>query len=64
MARTRDAMKAGRLSAADVARITLDAVRERRFYILPHRKAGAGVEQRLKDFMAGQAPANPLAARR
>ena len=64
MACTCDAMKAGRLSAADVARITLDAVRERRFYILPHRKAGAGVEQRLKDFMAGQAPAKPLAARR
>lgn len=60
MDRTRDAMKSGRLSAADVARFTLDAVREQRFYVLPHRKAVAGVEQRLKDIVAGRSPSNPL----
>ena len=60
MDRTRDAMKSGRLSAAAVARFTLDAVREQRFYVLPHRKAVAGVEQRLKDIVAGNPPSNPL----
>jgi NAD(P)-dependent dehydrogenase (short-subunit alcohol dehydrogenase family) len=58
--RTRDAMRAGKLSAADVARFTLEAVLQRRFYVLPHRRAGIGVEHRLRDFMAGGAPNNPL----
>jgi len=60
MDRTRDAMRSGRLTAADVARITLDAVLQRRFYVLPHRKAAVGVEHRLRDFLAGGAPNNPL----
>jgi NAD(P)-dependent dehydrogenase (short-subunit alcohol dehydrogenase family) len=60
MERTRDAMKSGRLSAADVARFTLDAVQQRRFYVLPHRKSVAGAEQRLKDLVAGNPPSNPL----
>jgi NAD(P)-dependent dehydrogenase (short-subunit alcohol dehydrogenase family) len=60
MDRTREAMRAGRLSAADVAAFTLDAVMQRRFYVLPHRKAGQGVEHRLWDFLAGGAPNNPL----
>jgi hypothetical protein len=64
MDRTKDAMKAGRLTAADVARITLDAVLDGRFYVLPHRKAASGVEQRLAAFKAGGAPANPLAGER
>lgn len=60
MERTREAMRAGRLTAADVARFTLDAVLQRRFYVLPHRKAAIGVEHRLRDFLAGGAPNNPL----
>jgi NAD(P)-dependent dehydrogenase (short-subunit alcohol dehydrogenase family) len=60
MDRTREAMKAGRLTAADVARFTLDAVLQGRFYILPHRKAAAGVADRLRDFLAGGAPNDPL----
>lgn len=60
MDRTREAMRAGRLSAADVAAFTLEAVLQRRFYVLPHRKAGQGVEHRLRDFLAGGAPNNPL----
>lgn len=54
------AMRAGRLTAADVARFTLDAVLQRRFYVLPHRKAAVGVENRLRDFLAGGAPNNPM----
>lgn len=58
--RTREAMRAGRLTAADVASFTLDAVLQRRFYVLPHRKASVGVENRLRDFLASGAPNNPL----
>ncbi|WP_234264469.1 SDR family NAD(P)-dependent oxidoreductase [Hydrogenophaga sp. NFH-34] len=61
LARTKVAMQAGRLSARDVAQRTLDGVREGRFYILSHRSAAAGVESRLRAFLAGGAPDNPLA---
>ena len=58
--RTREAMRAGRLSAADVARYTLDAVLQRRFYVLPYRRAAIAVEHRLRDFVVGGAPNYPL----
>jgi NAD(P)-dependent dehydrogenase (short-subunit alcohol dehydrogenase family) len=61
MARTKAAMKSGRLSAADVARITLGAVKEGRFYIFPSPKAVLGVEGRLRALLRGDAPDNPLA---
>ena len=61
MERTRNAMKAGRLSATDVARITLEAVRAGRFYVLPHRNALPGVEARMRALRVGRAPNNPLA---
>lgn len=60
MERTRVAMRAGRLTAADVARITFEAVREGRFYIFPHSRAVVGVEMRLRDLLDGRAPNNPL----
>jgi len=60
MARTRAAMKSDKLTAADVARITLEAVREERFYVLPHPRALGGVQTRLDDLLAGRTPANPL----
>lgn len=58
--RTRDAMKAGRLSAADVARITFEAIHAGRFYVLPHRNVTAGVTQRLNAFLNDMAPDSPL----
>ena len=61
MERTRNAMKAGRLSAADVARITLEAVMAGRFYVFPHRNALPGIEARVRDLLDGRAPNNPLA---
>ncbi len=60
MERTRLLMKAGRLTAADVARITLDAAQEGRFYVFPHLKAIASVEMRLRDLLDGRTPNNPL----
>ena len=40
----RKALLAGKLSAEDVARITLEAVKEQRFYVLPHQKIKAAIE--------------------
>jgi NAD(P)-dependent dehydrogenase (short-subunit alcohol dehydrogenase family) len=62
MARTRTAMKSGRLKAADVARITLQAVHEGRFHIFSHPRALGGVKQRLDDIVAGRTPTDPLKA--
>ena len=60
MARTRTAMKSGRLTATDVARRTLEAVRQERFYVFTHPRAIGGVEQRLRDIVQGHSPTNPL----
>ena len=52
----RKAVAAGRLSAADVARITLDAVKADRFYVLPHPKIKAAVESRMRDILEERDP--------
>lgn len=52
----RKAVAAGRLSAADVARITLDAVKADRFYVLPHPKIKAAVESRMRDILDERDP--------
>ncbi len=53
---TRKATQAGRLSAADIARITLDAVKQNRFYILPHQKIKSLVELRMEDILEERNP--------
>ena len=52
----RKAIAAGKLSAADIARITLDAVRNERFYVLPHQKTKAAIETRMKDVLEERDP--------
>lgn len=52
----RRATKAGRLSAADVARITLDGVRAGRFYILPHKAIKRAIEIRMQDILEDRVP--------
>ena len=52
----RKALLAGKLSAADVARITLEAVKERRFYVLPHQKIKAAIETRMRDILDERDP--------
>ena len=52
----RKAVAAGKLSAADIARITLDAVRNDRFYVLPHQKTKAAIETRMQDILAERDP--------
>lgn len=56
----RAAIEAGRLSATEVAEITMEGVREGRFYILPHGGAYKQVEVRMRDILDGRPPTNPL----
>ncbi|MGQ0587079.1 MAG: SDR family NAD(P)-dependent oxidoreductase [Gammaproteobacteria bacterium] len=54
----RKAIESGRISAADVARITLDGVKAGRFYILTHPKIKNSIEQRLRDILDDRLPTN------
>ena len=54
------ATSSGRLSAADVARVTFDAIRENRFYILTHPRILQSVELRLQDILAERPPTDPF----
>jgi len=44
------------LGAADVAAITLDAVKNNRFYVLPHQKIKNAVETRMHDILGERPP--------
>jgi NAD(P)-dependent dehydrogenase (short-subunit alcohol dehydrogenase family) len=57
-AQMRKAVESGRISATDVARITLDAVKANRFYILTHPKIKGSIEMRLQDILQDRAPTN------
>jgi NAD(P)-dependent dehydrogenase (short-subunit alcohol dehydrogenase family) len=52
----RKATQAGKLSAVDIARITLDAVKENRFYILTHPKIKGPIETRMRDILDERSP--------
>ena len=58
----RKAVESGRISAADVARITLDAVKQNRFYVLTHPKIKGSIEMRLQDILQDRAPTNMVPA--
>ncbi len=58
----RKAIAAGKLTAADVARITLEGVQAGRFYILPHQAIKAAVEIRFRDILDDRQPTNTLRA--
>lgn len=57
------AVTSGRVSAAEVAEFTFDAVLEGRFYIASHPKALGGVRERAEDIVALGNPRDPFAAR-
>ncbi len=59
-ARVRQAIQAGRLSAADVARITMEAVKAGRFYILTHPKIKGAIETRMRDILDDRLPTNTM----
>ena len=52
----RQALQRGRLTAADVANATLDAVKNGRFYILTHEKIKGAIEARMHDILDGRWP--------
>ena len=57
------AVSHGKISAADVALMVFEALREERFYILSHPQALAGVQQRMEDIVQGRNPSDPFAHR-
>jgi NAD(P)-dependent dehydrogenase (short-subunit alcohol dehydrogenase family) len=52
----RKAVASGKLSAADVARVTVEAVKANRFYVLPHQKIKVSIESRMRDILDERAP--------
>jgi NAD(P)-dependent dehydrogenase (short-subunit alcohol dehydrogenase family) len=56
--RIRQAIKSGKLTALDIATATIDAVKNDRFYILPHEGVKAGVAIRMEDIIEGRQPTN------
>jgi len=56
------AVNSGKMTAADVAELTFNAVADDRFYIFTHPQALGGVEQRMKDMVNQQNPSDPYAA--
>jgi len=62
-AMTNKAVTSGKLSAADVAALVFDALRERRFYIFSHPQALGAVQTRLEDVMVQRNPSDPFKER-
>jgi NAD(P)-dependent dehydrogenase (short-subunit alcohol dehydrogenase family) len=62
-ANTEKAVLSGKTTAAEVARMTFDAVRGNRFFVFTHPKILASVRERFEAALAGDPPADPLAAR-
>ncbi len=56
----RKAVAAGKLSADDVARAVVAAVKENRFYVLTHPAIKAAVRARMEDVLDERAPRDPL----
>jgi len=59
---TEKAVESGRITAADVARITFDAIREERFYVYSHPQALVSAAERFDAIVKGAPPADPYAA--
>jgi short-subunit dehydrogenase len=56
----RHAVQSGRISAEQVADKVYEAVRDERFYILPHQKIKGAIETRLQDILLERAPTDTL----
>ncbi|TCK43493.1 NADP-dependent 3-hydroxy acid dehydrogenase YdfG [Paraburkholderia sp. BL8N3] len=54
------AVQGGRMSAREVAEITFDAIRERRFYVITHPGIMASVQLRLDDIAQLRNPTDPM----
>lgn len=56
------AVASGKVSAAEVARITFDAIRAGRFYVYSHPQALGNVQRRMEDIVNARDPADPYEA--
>ncbi len=57
--RSQKAVSSGKLSAADIARMVMDAVADNRFYIFSHPHALGAVQARLEDILQLRNPSDP-----
>jgi NAD(P)-dependent dehydrogenase (short-subunit alcohol dehydrogenase family) len=57
----RKAVTSGRLTADDIAKAVVAAVKEERFYILTHARIKGAIRARMEDILGERAPRNPLA---
>ena len=60
-AQIRHAVERGKLSADEIARMTLEGIRAGRFYILPHPNIKPTIEKRMQDILLDRPPTNPMA---
>ena len=60
----RKAVKSGKVSADQVAKAVVAAIKEERFYILTHPKIKGAIQARMEDILNGRTPRNPLALKR
>ena len=58
---THKAVSSGKMTAADIAEATFNAIRENRFYIITHAKIMATVKMRLEDLEHMTNPRDPFA---
>lgn len=54
------AVTSGRVSAEDVAKMTFEAIRENRFYVVTHPRILSSVELRLQDVVEQRNPSDPF----
>ena len=57
--RIRQLAEAG-MDPAEVAGLVVDAIRERRFYVLTHPETGDAVRKRAEDVLGGVPPTGPV----
>ena len=55
------AVSSGKLTADDVARAVVAAIKENRFYILTHPRIKGAIQARMEDILQERAPRDPLA---
>lgn len=53
----------GKISAEQIAQITIQAIKDDQFYILPHDKTRFAVEQRMRHILDGKPPHDPMSVR-
>ena len=56
----RKAVSSGRLTADDVARAVVSAVKAERFYILTHARIKGAIRARMEDILEDRPPTNPM----